>query len=140
MGGRRISLRLFMHLHEHAGVTAGSYRHSCCCPCIGAPKGDREFLMSPPCLEFQGCHFFFVVVRSDWNSGSSDVCCCHLIPVFLSAVFLFCLVLLLLLSSPFSAFGPVSIPPTFRKFLVIFFLKIGFCMGLVFSYCLAAGK
>ena len=42
--------------------------------------------MSPPCLKSQGC---------------------HLIPSYLCAILLFCLVLLLL-SSPFSAFVPVS--------------------------------
>ena len=65
------------------------------------PKGGRTLLMSPPCLESQGC---------------------HLIPVFLPAPLLFCLVLLLILSSPCLFFQ------------LLFLLKIGyfFCIALVF--------
>ena len=53
-----------------------------------APKGGRGCLMSPSCLESQGC---------------------HLIPPFYLFNYFFCLVLLLFLSCHFSANGPFPI-------------------------------
>ena len=32
------------------------YSHTCYAYCQGPPKGGRGCLMSPPCLESQGCH------------------------------------------------------------------------------------
>ena len=80
----------------------------------GGLTGGRLFLMSLPCLESQGC---------------------RLIPSFYLLFLLFCLVLLLLLSSPFfSAFGPVScllsrksfLFPSSRHRLLFFYTTLGF--------------
>ena len=75
-----------------------------------SPKGGRGCLMSPSCLESQGC---------------------HLIPLSYLLSCYFCLILLLFLSCHFSANGPVSwLFP--QKTLKYFSLRIRlFCMALV---------
>ena len=73
------------------------------------PKGGRGCLMSPSCLESQGC---------------------HLIPLSCLLSCFLCLVLLLFLSCHFSANGPFSFFPP--KTLKYFSLRVRlFCMALV---------
>ena len=64
------------------------------------------------------------------RDGISERVCASALDFFLlfdllSALLLFCLVLLLLLSSPFFCFWPILLP-TFQRFLETCFLEIGF--------------